>query len=167
MQAVCHFKYHHKFPKCPSLRMTDQGLLVTCQCSYITFNTPSKKPQLVACCHCTACQKQSGSAFGSSAFYPTDAFECNLTQEAKDRLHLFTHPTDSGNVMHCFFCPKCGVRLYQNSRKPDGPPGPVVAVKAGCVEGLDWKDVVHIWTKSAVVQIPDGVEQYEKGLPLR
>lgn len=144
---------------------TDQGLPVSCQCGFITFRTPSKEPFRVACCHCTACQKQSASAFGSSAFYPTEAFLSNLPQEAKDGLELFTHPTDSGNTMHCYFCPKCGVRLYQSSRKPDGTPGPVVAVKAGCVEGLEWKDVVHIWTRSAVVPIPEGMEQHEKGLP--
>lgn len=149
----------------PDSSSPEQGLLVTCQCSYINFHTPSKTPLRIACCHCTSCQKQSASAFGTSAFYPIDAFESNLTQEAKDRLHLFTHPTDSGNVMHCYFCPKCGVRLYQNSRKPDGTPGAVVAVKAGCVEGLDWKDVIHIWAKSAVVPIAGGMKQYEKGLP--
>lgn len=149
----------------PDTSPADQGLLVSCQCSYITFRTLSRDPVRLACCHCTACQKQSTSAFGSSAFYPTEAFLSNLPQEAKDRLQLFTHPTDSGNTMHCYFCPRCGVRLYQSSCKSDGTPGGVVAVKAGCVEGLEWRDVVHIWTKSAVVAIPEGMEQYEKGLP--
>lgn len=144
---------------------SDQGLPVSCQCSYITFRTPSKDPIRLACCHCTSCQKQSASAFGSSAFYPIEAFLSNLPQETKDRLQVFTHPTDSGNTMHCYFCPKCGVRLYQSSRQPDGTPRGFVAVKAGCVEGLEWKDVIHIWTKSAVVPLPDGVKQYEQGPP--
>lgn len=147
----------------PDTSSSDQGHQVSCQCSYITFRTPLKEPVRLACCHCTNCQKQSSSAFGSSAFYPTEAFVSNLPQEAKDRLQLFTHPTDSGNTMRCYFCPKCGVRLYQSSCRPDGTPGAVVAVKAGCVEGLDWKDVIHIWTKSAVVGIPEGVTQFEKG----
>jgi hypothetical protein len=145
----------------------DQGHQVSCQCNYITFHTPLKQPLRLACCHCTACQKQSASAFGSSAFYPADAFVANLPQEVKDRLQLFTHPTDSGNTMHCYFCPKCGVRLYQSAYKPDGTQIPMVAVKAGCVEGLEWKNPLHIWTKSSVVAIPDGVEQYEKGFPLK
>lgn len=34
-------------------------------------------------------------------------------------------------------------------------------MKAGCVEGLDWKGAVHIWTKRAVVQVPEGVETWE------
>ncbi|KAJ0122079.1 hypothetical protein J7T55_002590 [Diaporthe amygdali] len=108
----------------------------------------------------------SDTSSADQGFLVTYAFLSNLTQEAKDRMQLFTHPTDSGNTMYCYFCPKCGVRLYQNAGRPDGTPGGIVAVKAGCVEGLDWKDVVHIWTKSAVVPIPEGAEQYEKGLTL-
>lgn len=89
----------------------------------------------------------------------------NLPQEAKDRLQLFTVTADSGNKKHCYFCPECGVRLYAHSHKPDGTPVGIVSIKAGAVEGLEWKDVIHIWTKSAVVPIPEGVKQYEKGPP--
>lgn len=143
----------------------DQGLLVTCQCRYISFRTPTTRPLRIACCHCTSCRKQAASAFGSSAFYPTDSFISNLPQEVKDRLQLFTVTADSGNKKHCYFCPECGVRLYAHSHKPDGTPVGIVSIKAGCVEGLEWKDVIHIWTKSAVVPIPEGVKQYEKGPP--
>lgn len=143
----------------------DQGLLVTCQCRYISFRTPTTRPLRIACCHCTSCRKQSASAFGSSAFYPTDSFISNLPQEAKDRLQLFTVTADSGNTKHCYFCPECGVRLYAHSHKPDGTPVGIVSIKAGCVDGLEWRDVIHIWTSSAVVPIPEGVKQYEKGPP--
>jgi hypothetical protein len=34
-------------------------------------------------------------------------------------------------------------------------------VKGGCIEGLDWKGAVHIWTKRAVIKVPDGVEAWE------
>lgn len=124
----------------------------------------------MACCHCTACQKQSASAFGSSAFYPVEPFLANLPPETKGRLKVYTHPTDAGNVMHCYFCPECGVRLFQISHsradggRPLGMEG-MVAVKAGVVEGLEWRDVVHIWTRSAVVGIPEGETRYEMGPP--
>ncbi|KAG6363137.1 hypothetical protein INS49_008232 [Diaporthe citri] len=103
-------------------RTEDQGLPVTCQCGYISFRTPTAQPLRIACCHCASCRKQSASAFGSSAFYPADAFISNLPQEAKDRFQLFTLAADSGNKKHCYFCPKCGVRLYGHSHKPDGTP---------------------------------------------
>jgi hypothetical protein len=36
----------------------------------------------------------------------------------------------------------------------------VVSVKGGCIDGLDWKNAVHIWTKSAMVPIPEGSETH-------
>lgn len=36
----------------------------------------------------------------------------------------------------------------------------VVSVKGGCLDGLDWSKAVHIWTKSAMVPIPEGAESY-------
>jgi hypothetical protein len=36
-----------------------------------------------------------------------------------------------------------------------------VSVKGGCIDGLDWAKAIHIWTKSAMVPIPEGSESYE------
>ena len=44
----------------------------------------------------------------------------------------------------------------------------MLSVKAGCLEGLNremMRKAVHIWTKSAVIDIPEGVEQYEEEPP--
>ncbi|KAI2604601.1 hypothetical protein GGR54DRAFT_644414 [Hypoxylon sp. NC1633] len=38
----------------------------------------------------------------------------------------------------------------------------VVSVKGGCLEGLDWKSAIHIWTKSAMIPIPEGSESYSE-----
>lgn len=38
----------------------------------------------------------------------------------------------------------------------------VVSVKGGCLSGLDWTRAIHIWTKSAMIPIPEGVESYEE-----
>jgi len=38
----------------------------------------------------------------------------------------------------------------------------VVSVKGGCIEGLDWTTAVHIWTKSAMVPIPEGSESHSE-----
>lgn len=46
------------------------------------------------------------------------------------------------------------------------PPPPqsknVVSVKGGCLEGLDWDKAIHIWTKSAMIPIPEGAESYSE-----
>lgn len=48
-------------------------------------------------------------------------------------------------------------------------PSAMVSVKGGCLEGLDrgmMREAVHIWTRHAVVDIPEGVESWE-GEPSR
>jgi hypothetical protein len=40
----------------------------------------------------------------------------------------------------------------------------MLSVKAGCLDGLgpdDYRKGIHIWTKSAVIDIPEGVEAHE------
>ncbi|KAF1737399.1 hypothetical protein NHJ13051_001371 [Beauveria bassiana] len=38
----------------------------------------------------------------------------------------------------------------------------VVSVRGGCVSGIDWSKAVHIWTKSAMVPIPESSESYSE-----
>ena len=37
-----------------------------------------------------------------------------------------------------------------------------MSVKGGCIEGLDWSKAIHIWTKSAMVPIPEGSEAHSE-----
>lgn len=66
-------------------------------------------------------------------------------------------------MQDCYFCKNCGVRVMHRSRDKDGSERGTVAIKGGCVEGLDWKGGAHIFTRSAVVPIPEGVKQFEAG----
>ncbi|EJP69590.1 hypothetical protein MY10362_006590 [Beauveria mimosiformis] len=34
--------------------------------------------------------------------------------------------------------------------------------RGGCVSGIDWSKAVHIWTKSAMVPIPESSESYSE-----
>ncbi len=36
-----------------------------------------------------------------------------------------------------------------------------VSIKGGLLEGLDWTGAIHIFCRSAVVPIPEGVEKWE------
>ncbi|KAJ6783769.1 hypothetical protein PWT90_07674 [Aphanocladium album] len=38
----------------------------------------------------------------------------------------------------------------------------VVSVRGGCVSGIDWSKAVHIFTKNAMVPIPEGSETYSE-----
>ncbi|KAM0592994.1 hypothetical protein ACHAP6_001542 [Verticillium nonalfalfae] len=59
--------------------------------------------------------------------------------------------------MYCYFCRTCGTRLLHTT-----PSKNVVSVKGGCLEGLDWTKAIHIWTKSAMVPIPEGSESHSE-----
>jgi len=48
--------------------------------------------------------------------------------------------------------------------------GNFVAVKGGCLDGIDqtwWKsaNTMHIWTKRAIVPVPEGVEKFDEDPP--
>jgi hypothetical protein len=144
---------------------SDNGLPINCECGYISFRTPSSKPLGMMHCHCTDCRRQSASAFGTSVHWPADKV-LPLPPDLEQKLSVFEHVADSGNTKRCYFCPKCGSRLLNTSHRPDGTLArPYVSFKGGCVDGLDWKGAKHIYTRSAVIEIPKDAEQYETTPP--
>ncbi|KAK4195433.1 putative glutathione-dependent formaldehyde-activating enzyme protein [Triangularia verruculosa] len=131
---------------------------VTCQCSSVSF--PLTAPLLdLYHCHCLECQRQSSSAFGTSAIFPSSSFA--IPTEVQSKLSKWTRPTKEGRTMDCYFCQECGSRIYHHIREADGTLRDTVSVKGGVIRGLKWKGSKHIYMRSAVVEIPDGVEKWE------
>ncbi|KAI8628107.1 Mss4-like protein [Xylariaceae sp. FL1651] len=137
-----------------------QPLTVRCQCSRVAFPTPTAAPFALYHCHCTECQKQSGSAFGTSAIFPAEGL-FPLSPELESKLKKYTRATDKGGTMDCYFCNECGSRLFHRILDRDSTPRPTVSIKGGCVEGLDWTGGKHIYVRSAVMKIPEEWETYE------
>lgn len=140
-------------------------LTVRCQCGNVSFPTPSAERLALFHCHCTECQKQSGSAYGTSAIYPAEGL-FPLSAELEARLGCYVRPTSSkgaagAGTMRCWFCRGCGSRLFHRVVEPDGTPRWTVSIKGGCVEGLDWAGGKHIYMRSAVVDVPAGAERYD------
>ncbi|KAL2130398.1 hypothetical protein VTI74DRAFT_6526 [Chaetomium olivicolor] len=123
----------------------------SCQCGAVTFKTPTPKPLALYICHCHDCQRQTSSAFGTSAIFP------RFPLPDAELLRCYKRPVSSGQTLYCYFCKQCGTRLIHTT-----PGKNVVSVKGGCIEGLDWKTAIHIWTKSAMVPIPEGSETYSE-----
>ncbi|KAK4158751.1 Mss4-like protein [Cladorrhinum sp. PSN259] len=149
-----------------------RGLPLSCQCGFITLTTPPRSLfKGMAQCHCTICQKQSGSAFGTSIYFPTSAvFPLNPDLESK--LSVYKHnESESGNTIVCYFCPRCGVRVMHAGFLPGGDMREIMCYKGGLVDGmeLDWKELStkHIWTKSAVMPLAEEWECYEKYPPVK
>lgn len=122
-----------------------------CQCGSVRYRIEGEPLDLVVC-HCTECQRQSGSAFGMS-----------LAVRAKDfrlttgTLKSFTVTCDSGRLKTCTFCPDCGCRIYHQT-DPRG-----MSVKAGTLDDrTTLRPTAHYWTarKQPWVVVPDGVRTF-------
>lgn len=118
-----------------------------CQCGLITFLTPNSKPSEVYFCYCNECQHQSSSVHGISALFPAFA----IYSPYNGAISVYSRQTLSGRKLDCYFCSVCGSRLLH---KVEGEK--TVAVKGGCLSGLDVSKAVHIWCREAVVPIPPG-----------
>jgi hypothetical protein len=95
----------------------------SCQCGNLTAQIQDGAEPVVVACHCLACQKRSGSPFGTMAYYPADYV--SFSGEVRE----FARATDSGNTYTTGFCPGCGSTLYG---KPSGLPG-VIGVTLGTI----------------------------------
>lgn len=125
-----------------------------CQCGSVRYELTAD-PLTVYACHCTECQRQSGSAFALSMVVARDAV--TITSGAPKewrRVH------ESGRVIACLFCADCGTRLLHN---PERNPS-VTILKPGTLdEARAFRPVGHIWTRSAQpwFDIPSGTLDYE------
>ncbi|KAI0475293.1 Mss4-like protein [Xylariaceae sp. FL0804] len=146
---------------------------VRCQCGSVSFPAPLPRPLSLHHCHCTECQRQTGSAFGTSAVFPASGGDNDrhpaslfpLAPGLAARLGLYTRPVDGGGEMDCYFCLRCGSRLFHRDRGPDGVLGDKVIIKGGYIEGMDWTGGRHIFMRSAVIKIPAEWEQYDITIP--
>lgn len=121
-----------------------------CQCGYLRYEV-TKRPVGLAVCHCTECQRQSGSAFGLSLGIPEGAFR--LTSVT---LKTFAVVCDSGRRKTCAFCPECGTRIYHQTVNG-------MSLKAGTLDDTSWlRPDAHYWTmrKHPWVTIAEGVRKF-------
>lgn len=145
--------------------LTDnKTLYMTCQCLAVSVPTPASKPSAIYHCHCIQCRRQSASAFGTSAVFPAEPL-FPLTPDLQAQLAQYNRPRDAGGVLACYFCKTCGTRVFHRATDAHGKAQDVIFVKAGCVLGLDFTGGCHIFTRSAVVPIPEGAEQYAEMPP--
>jgi hypothetical protein len=106
-----------------------------CQCGAVRYLVDGPLARAYAC-HCHDCQKQSASAFSLSI------------PVARSQIHLdgplgrFEKPAESGAVTSCWFCTRCGSRLFHaSSRSPE-----VATLKAGTLDDTsDLRPAAHLW----------------------
>lgn len=125
-----------------------------CQCGACRYEV-REPPLTIYACHCTECQRQSGSAFGMSMPVPRAGFSVTAGTPATWR-----RTAASGRAVDCLFCPACGTRLAHLPTRDDR----LVNVKPGTLDDARWvRAVGHLWTRSAQpwVDVPNDVLRYD------
>ena len=125
-----------------------------CVCGAVHYRV-TQEPLTVYACHCTDCQKRSGSAFGLSMWVRRADLE--VTKGTPEMLEV---PGVDGQPRHHYICAKCACRLW--SSRPSRPEFAVV--RPGTLEDTSWlRPAVHVWTRSAQpwFVFPEGVPRME------
>jgi len=77
----------------------------SCSCGQLNLET-KEQPLRVSVCHCYACQKRTGSAFGVQARFEKNMLTISGNSKRYERI------ADTGNKAIFHFCPDCGSTLY-------------------------------------------------------
>ena len=111
-----------------------------CQCGALQYEL-TVAPMTLYACHCTNCQKQTGSAFVLSTIIPEMAFSFTKGTPAKTEWK-----SDSGNARFGYYCRDCGNRIANGQTPSIG----FLSLRAGTFEDTSWvRTGGHIWVKSA------------------
>ncbi|MBK6512338.1 MAG: GFA family protein [Haliea sp.] len=125
----------------------------SCQCGAVTY-TVSAEPLFTYACHCSSCQKRTGSAFSLGLVIATEAMAL------KGALTAWSRVSEQGNTNTRYSCASCGNIIYGI-----GDINPELAkLQAGTLEDTSAVEPeVHIWTsrKQPWLTLPDGVQQFE------
>ncbi|EPQ0226323.1 GFA family protein [Pseudomonas aeruginosa] len=112
----------------------------SCLCGSVHYSSP-QPPLMTAVCHCSDCQKQSGSAFSVNLMVLAEGF-----QAEGQTLASYQTRGGSGLPVRRFFCSHCGSALYTELSAMPG----VLAVKAGTLaDAAIVNPGMHLWCASA------------------
>src|SRR6476619_1454950 len=78
----------------------------SCSCGQLSLRAEGD-PVRISICHCLACQRRTGSAFGVQARFPDDRIE--ITGRSSEYVRL---SDESGEERTFRFCPECGATVY-------------------------------------------------------
>jgi hypothetical protein len=110
-----------------------------CLCGKVRYSATGE-PAFVGVCHCTDCQKFTGSAFSIVIGVPKAALKCEGT------LATYSKAGDTGGTVERRFCPTCGSSIVdEGAALPD-----IVMLGAGTLDDPSWvKPAMEIFCDSA------------------
>jgi hypothetical protein len=121
-----------------------------CSCEQLRL-TAEGDPVRISVCHCLACQRRTGSAFGFQARFPAERVRI------EGRSSEYVRIADHGEARSFRFCPECGATVfYTNASQPD-----LIAVPVGAFADPAfpaptvsvWESRRHPW-----VALPEEIE---------
>jgi len=128
-----------------------------CDCRHVRYRIKTA-PMFVHCCHCTWCQRETGTAFALNAMIETDRVEL-----LNGEVDVVDTPSNSGRGQKIARCPKCRIAVWSNY----GGAGDVVRfIRVGTLDDpTRCPPDIHIFTstKQPWVMIPEGtpaVQEY-------
>lgn len=126
-----------------------------CQCGRLSVTAPGPSRGVIVC-HCSDCQRRSGSPFGALAYYPSEKLE--IAGQAT----RYERPTATGGVSETFFCATCGSTMYVRVGKQPT----MLGVPVGAFCDPDYPPpMMSVWEKRkyAWVTIPEPAEHHSEG----
>ncbi|WP_284776990.1 GFA family protein [Agrobacterium sp. lyk4-40-TYG-31] len=133
------------------MRITGQ-----CQCGHVQFEAETD-PGRVGICHCTDCQRLTGSPFRVTVMVERSALKIT-SHEPK----VYRKTADNGRVRNQYFCGECGSPLFTSG---EGDDAKMWGVRWGSINERDaLVPKAQIWTRSAVDWLSniDHLPAYEK-----
>lgn len=124
-----------------------------CSCGQLRAEVQGE-PVRVSVCHCLACQRRTGSAFGYQARFPRE--RVHVSGHAREFVRL---ADEDGESRTFSFCPECGATVYYVTGSQPG----LVAIPVGIFADPGfpppmvsvWEERMHAW-----VALPDGTERH-------
>lgn len=129
-----------------------------CQCGEVRYELTGEPVDLYVC-HCLECRGQSASAFGISVIVRPPDLKL-LSGEPS----VWTRAATIRGTMDCFFCPRCGSRLWHGNPARDA----VISVKGGSLDTPpDLTGARHIWVSRKLdgIVIPPDAETHAEEPP--
>ncbi|MCW5774510.1 MAG: GFA family protein [Rhodospirillaceae bacterium] len=131
------------------------GKTAKCACGALTAAVTGE-PAMVIACHCTECQRRTGTVYGVSAYYKAE----QVAPAGPETRYVRTGGEGRKIVNH--FCPTCGTTLYWTA---DLQPG-MVGIAVGTFNDRDFpRPKMSIWenSRAAWVQLDAEIPGHTQG----
>ncbi|MCA1438710.1 GFA family protein [Ensifer sp. IC4062] len=126
-----------------------------CFCGRIRYRLKAR-PMFVHCCHCSDCQRQTGSAFVLNGLIEAESVEL-----LKGEPMMVTLPTDSGRPHDVYRCADCQSALWSDYGRRKW----LSFVRVATLDRpSEFPPDVHIYTRSKLnwVALPAGAKAFEE-----